>query len=538
MNSPLEKRLSLCLQEMPKEVFAQSQVGLERESLRVSRDGSIAQTSHPEKFGAALTHPHITTDYSEALLEFVTSPYMDKKQMLSFLRDCQTFVYSGLSDEFLWASSMPCVLAGETSIPIAQYGPSNLGKMKEAYRRGLGHRYGRTMQVIAGIHYNFSFSDEFWLSYQSLCGDSGDSKQFVSDAYFRMIRNLQRYGWLIPYLFGASPAVCKSFINNAETDMAIFDESTYYYPFATSLRMSDIGYQNSKEDKAGIHVSYDGVSQYAESLRHAISTVHAPFSEMGVKIDGQYEQLNANLLQIENEYYSSVRPKQLTENREMPINALKARGVQYIELRSLDIDVFEPCGVSEKAPYFLESFMLYCLLDDSPSISAIEQQEIAQNVQDVARMGRKPGLMLQRNGESASLSDWATEIFDQMSGVCDLLDQNNNESLYQNTLAHYKTRVTDPDTTPSAKILSEMREKKEGFYHFSLRKSEEYLTYFKGLKLSPGQEQYFRKLSNDSLLKQQQLELSDDVSFDEFLNDYFSHVGDISLENSASAKSR
>lgn len=526
MNRLLEKKLSQCFQSIPKSVFAQSQVGLERESLRVSRDGSIAQTPHPVKFGSSLTHPHITTDYSEALLEFVTRPYTNKENLLSFLRDCQTFVYRELSDELLWASSMPCVLSGETSIPIAKYGQSNLGKMKEAYRRGLGHRYGRTMQVIAGIHYNFSFSDEFWRHYQAMSGDSGNLQDFVSDAYFKIIRNLQRHGWLIPYLFGASPAVCRSFLNGAETDMAVFDESTYYYPYATSLRMSDIGYQNSKEDKAGIHVSYDGVPQYTQCLRHAISTVHAPFSEMGVKVNGKYEQLNANLLQIENEYYSSVRPKQIAESHEMPINALRSRGVQYIELRSLDINVFEPCGISDKAPYFLEAFMLFCLLDESPVISALEHHEIAQNVQDVARMGRKPGLMLQRQGESVSLSDWATEIFDQMAGVCDLLDQNEKKGTYQTILSHYKARVTDPEMTPSAQMLFQMRENKEGFYHFSLRKSEEYLSYFKGLVLSPAQEQYFQKLSADSLLKQKYIEASDTVSFDEFLNDYFRQAYD------------
>jgi len=520
----LEKRLSRSLKQIPKAVLAQSQIGLEKESLRVAPNGSIAQTPHPAIFGSALTHPHITTDYSEALLEFVTPPFQEKQQVLSFLRDCQTFVYEGLSDEFLWASSMPCVLAGAPSIPIAEYGSSNLGKMKNVYRRGLGHRYGRVMQVIAGIHYNFSFADDFWLHYKDLCKNSDDISTFISESYFNLIRNFQRYGWLIPYLFGASPAVCKSFLHNVETDMENFDETTFYYPYATSLRMSDIGYQNSKEDESGIKVNYDSVTQYVESLRHAITTPHEPFSEMGVKVNGEYEQLNANLLQIENEYYSSVRPKQLLENMEMPINALRSRGVRYIELRSLDVNIFEPCGISDKALYFLEAFVVFCLMKDSPPISTEEHNQISKNIQDVAHMGRKPGLKLQRDGESISLNSWAKEIFDQMQGVCDLLDQNVTQMSYRDILTHYHERILDSDSTPSAQILRQMRENHEGFFHFSLRKSEEHLAYFKSLQLSEEKTQFFRKLSKDSLEKQHQIESNDAQDFDEFLSDYFSHA--------------
>lgn len=524
MYQQLEKRLSQSLKQIPKAVLAQSQIGLEKESLRVAPNGSIAQTPHPAVLGSALMHPYITTDYSEALLEFVTPPFQDKQQVLSFLRDCQTFVYAGLTDEFLWASSMPCVLAGAPSIPIAEYGSSNLGKMKNVYRRGLGHRYGRVMQVIAGIHYNFSFSNDFWQHYQALCKNSDNISTFTSESYFNLIRNFQRFGWLIPYLFGASPAVCKSFLDNVETDMEDFDETTFYYPYATSLRMGDIGYQNSKEDESGIKVNYDSVSQYVESLRHAITTPHEPFSKMGVKVNGEYEQLNANLLQIENEYYSSVRPKQLLEDMEMPINALRSRGVRYIELRSLDVNIFDPCGISEKALYFLEAFIVFCLMKDSPPISSQEHKQISKNIQDVAHMGRMPGLMLQRNGESISLKNWASEIFDQMEGVCELLDQNETQPSYRDILSHYHERILDPDATPSAQILRQMRENHEGFFHFSLRKSEEHLAYFKSLKLTDEKKQFFRQLSNESLEKQQQLESSDTQSFDEFLNDYFSHA--------------
>lgn len=519
--SQLEKRYSQNKQLIPKSLFLESKIGLEKESLRVSPSGSISQTPHPATLGSALLHPHITTDYSEALLEFVTPPCQSHEQLLSFLTNCQTFVYEELGDEFLWASSMPCVVSGEPSIPIAEYGKSNLGKMKTVYRRGLGHRYGRMMQVIAGIHFNYSFSPSYWQHFQDICEIRDEHQVFVSESYFNLIRNFQRFGWLIPYLFGASPAVCKSFLNGMETDMAEFNENTYYHPFATSLRMSDIGYQNSKEDKSGIKVNYDDVNRYVESLRHAITTLHQPFAEMGVLVNGEYEQLNANLLQIENEYYSTVRPKQIIQRMEMPINALRSRGVEYIELRSLDIDVFEPCGINDKALYFLESFMMFCLYCDSPPISESEHQQISQNILEVAQRGREPDLALQRGDEKILLKDWANEIFEHMRGAAEILDQNNSEAKFSSSLAYYKTLVDDPDLTPSARMLAEMSQNNEGFFHFSLRKSKEHLAYFKDLDISSEQRQFFRNLSRESIENQRKLEDSDELNFDDFLAQYF-----------------
>ncbi|HKJ10690.1 MAG TPA: glutamate--cysteine ligase, partial [Gammaproteobacteria bacterium] len=218
-----ERRLAGVINSGNKALLKGSNIGLEKESLRVSPEGNIAQTRHPSALGAALTHPYITTDYSEALVEFITPPFGDLGRSLAFLRDTQKFVYDNLVDEILWATSMPCVVAGETSIPIAQYGTSNAGMMKTVYRRGLGHRYGRVMQVIAGVHFNFSFPETFWPAFQELEGDRRPLKDFISDSYFALIRNLQRVGWLIPYLFGASPAVCKSFLGGRPTSLHEFN---------------------------------------------------------------------------------------------------------------------------------------------------------------------------------------------------------------------------------------------------------------------------------------------------------------------------
>lgn len=360
-----------------KSIFTQSLIGLEKETLRVSHEGGLAQTSHPVSLGSALTHPYITTDYSEALLEIVTPPANDIPSVLKFLSDTQSYIYSQLDDEILWATSMPCVVAGETSIPLAQYGTSNSGLMKTVYRRGLGHRYGRVMQVIAGVHFNFSFAESFWPVFFNIAkqNNGGSTQDLISENYFSLLRNLQRFGWLIPYLFGASPAVCKSFLEDKETTLSNFNKTTYYGPFATSLRMGDIGYQNNKESEVGMVANYNSLNTYINSLQHAIETPCPEYQKIGFEVDGQYQQLNANILQIENEYYSTVRPKQITNKNEMPIEALRKRGVRYAELRSLDVNASHPLGINEEQLYFLETFMLFCLCHDSPVIDTEEDKK-------------------------------------------------------------------------------------------------------------------------------------------------------------------
>jgi len=498
-------------------------IGVEKESLRVSPEGGISQLSHPVSLGSALTNPYITTDYSEALLEFITPPEQHIESALEFLRDSQSYVYQKLQqDEILWATSMPCVVAGESSIPIANYGRSNAGQMKSIYRVGLGNRYGRVMQVIAGVHFNYSLPEDFWPVYQALRKDSSLSLQdFQSDQYFAMLRNLQRFGWLIPYLFGASPAVCKSFLGGAETGLQDFDANTYYEPYATSLRMGDIGYQNNKENETGVKACYRNLDAYIKSLQCAIETPYKGYEAMGVKVDGEYRQLNANLLQIENEYYSTVRPKQILQGNEKPTIALRKRGVRYLELRSLDVNAFDPLGINESQLRFIEIFMLYCLFEDSEQICFSEREEIDQNELDVAHRGRDPELKLKYNASEVLLKDWASEILDGMQSVAELLDQNKQGAPYRASLQHQLDKVKYPELTPSARMLQEMRETREGFYYFAKRMSQKHHRYFMKLKLSAEREAFFDKAAADSLAKQQAIEAADTLSLDDYLRAYF-----------------
>ncbi|HIP95122.1 MAG TPA: glutamate--cysteine ligase [Leucothrix sp.] len=501
-----------------------SLTGLEKESLRVNTEGNISQRPHPRALGSALKNPWITTDYAESLLELITPPCDRAHHSLDFLLDVETFVYHHLKDELLWTTSMPCVIRGENDITIAHYGSSNAGKMKSVYRQGLAERYGKLMQVIAGIHFNYSVPVDFWPAFQEIEGETDKALQdFINDRYMGMTRNIQRYGWLIPYLFGTSPAICKSFLAGIPKteSMEVFNKYTYYEPWGTSLRMGDIGYTNRKEDKRGIKANYNTMAAYVKSLRDAINTPHEAYEKIGLKNGDKYLQLNTNILQIENEYYSSVRPKRVLEGLEKPTDALERRGIQYVELRSVDINAFRPAGLTHQQLYFLELFMLFCLLQESPDIDAHEAKEIDENQNLVAHQGRKPELELQRNGQAITLTDWANQLFDEMTGVAQILNSVHDESCYINTINSHRALVDDPDKTPSALVLDDIMNRDGSYYQFAKRKSEEHREYFLKRKLDENTEKKLEQMAITSLQEQSQLEAEGRLDFDVFLERYF-----------------
>ena len=498
--------------------------GLEKESLRVSVLGGIALTPHPRQLGAALTHPDITTDYSEALMEFITPPKARVSEALDYLADLQAFVYRRLDEEILWATSMPCVLSGDQAIPIAEYGDSNAGRMKHLYRVGLGHRYGRVMQVIAGVHFNWSLAEQLWPAFQRAERNTGALRDFRDDRYMAMVRNLQRYGWLIPYLFGASPAVCKSFFLGQATNLASFDETTYYGPHATSLRMGDIGYQNSREDGLGVKACYDDVHSYSDSLLRATLTPADAWQALGVRDEQGYRQLNGNILQIENEYYSTVRPKQILNGLEKPSLALKARGIRYVELRSLDVNAYHPLGLDEVQGRFLEVFLLFCLLAESPKIDSRERREIDRNLLDVAHRGREPKLMLKHRGMRLPMRAWASEVLESMLPVCEVLDAIEGGAWFEDAMDEQLTKVRVPDLTPSAKMLAEMRDKGEGFYQFARRLSHQHLRFFLERDLPAETEAALDAKAAASHAEQARLEAQPQADFDQFLAEYFAQT--------------
>ena len=493
--------------------------GVEKESLRVTPDGHIATTPHPRALGSALTNGQFTTDYSEALIELVTPTFTTNWELLQYLCDMHQFVYRHLGDERLWATSMPCRIESDESIPIAQYGPSHIGRMKSVYREGLGIRYGRVMQAISGVHFNYSFPGKFWEPYAAL-RERDESSALRSAAYFDLLRNYRRHGWLVLYLFGVSPAVCSSFLRVRGETLPFLSKGTAYEPFATTLRMSDLGYRNRKQ--AGVAVSVNSLDDYVRDLTRAISTPYPPYEALGVNVDGEWRQLNANLLQIENEYYSNIRPKRVARSGERPTKALRRGGVEYVEVRALDVSAFDPVGVNQAKLRFLEAFLALCLLRESPPIESGEQEALDRNHVLVARRGREPGLVLQRDGRPVALVDWADELIDGMTGLCEILDEGDTARPYAQALALQREKLRDVARTPSARLMHELETTGESLFDLAQRMSSTHKAYFLELyPPNPARLDEFQRGAEESLARQQSIEAADTGTFEAYLARYF-----------------
>lgn len=507
--------------------------GLEKESLRVTPQGTLAQTDHPSALGSALTHPHITTDYSEALLEFITEPFADVEHLLEQLDDIHRFTYQQLAhnDERLWPASMPCILGSDEEIPVARYGSSNSGKMKTVYRVGLGHRYGRSMQTIAGIHYNFSLPDDFWCALQAQAGDQQSLQDFKTERYFGLIRNFRRNFWLLIYLFGASPAVCSCFVQNRAHKLQPFPaaEQTMYLPYATSLRMGDLGYQSDAQKS--LVVDYNNLNDYLKTLCGAITQSHAAYEQIGVKdSEGNYQQLNSSLLQIENEFYSSIRPKRTTERGETALQALRLRGVEYVEVRCVDLNPYEPLGITIEQMQVMDAFLLYCLLSDSPQKDEPEFYQGQENQKRIVNSGRDPELELLRGNESVSMRSWAKEILQGSSSCAGLLDQAKGGDAYRQAIAQQFAKIDNPELTPSARVLRDMTSAKQSFYAHTLALAEQHRQYFSTHQLSQEKQVEFAQMSEQSLHAQHQLETRQQVDFDQYLENYYRQYRGCSCE--------
>ena len=515
-----ERRLAGLINSGERAVLRGGRKGVEKESLRVTPDGEIARSRHPESLGSALTNETITTDFSESLIELVTPPFQESWELLQYLCDMHQFVYRHLDDGLLWATSMPGRVHGDASIPIALFGSSNVGRMKTVYRNGLSLRYGRIMQAISGVHFNYSFPHYLWDVLEHLLQSKAPRQSFMSEQYFGLLRNYRRHGWIVLYLFGTSPAVGESFFAGRDANMPKFDAHTYYEPHATSLRMSDIGYRN--KNQAGVSVSVNSIEEYVRDLSRAINTPYPPYAELGVKVNGEYRQLNSNILQIENEYYSFIRPKRVAASGERPTRALQRAGVEYVEVRALDVSAFDPVGVNQNKLRFLEAFLALCLLKDSPLLDVSEQERLDANHVVVARRGREPGLMLQRDGRAFPMLEWARELLDSMQGICELLDHGESQSPYRTALEQQRLKIENVELTPSARLLAEMRQNGESFFEFARRMSKVHKDYFLGLY--PPNEQRLAAFSTaaaDSLEAQRSIEAADKVDFDTYLAEYF-----------------
>ena len=481
--------------------------GIEKESLRAEPDGRLALTPHPAPLGSPLTHPHITTDFSESQPELVTGVHASVDGALTELTEIHQVVYqemAALGDEMLWVSSMPCGLPTDETIPIGRYGGSNVGRAKSVYRMGLSHRYGRRMQTISGIHYNWSLPG-------------------VSSAqYFALIRNFRRNAAVVLYLFGASPAVCSSFVAGRDHELQPLGERTMYLPHATSLRMGRLGYQSDAQ--ASLAVSYNSLESYGGSLEEALTRPYPPYEAIGIQNPGgDYNQLATTLLQLENEFYGTIRPKRVIRPGERPLHALRERGVEYVEVRLMDLDPFEPIGINADTGRFLDMFLLHCLLSDSPPDSPDEIAALKNNQHLTAARGREPGLLLQRGPERVTLADWAADILAQLAPIADAMDAVEGGQAYSQALAAARAALAAPDTLPSARVLRAMRdEHHDSFVSFVRTRSADTRAQLLALPYPAALKARFDALAAASFTEQKRIESMDSMPFEIYRQEYTS----------------
>lgn len=491
--------------------------GIERETLRATTGGDIAQTPHPVGLGSALTHPSITTDYSEALLEFITGVHDRPEAALTELGQLHRYALTQLGNEQLWPASMPTRLPAETQIPIAQYGSSHIGRLKTIYRHGLWHRYGRIMQTIAGVHYNWSLPTDFWADWAQRSAWNGSLQAFINREYFSLIRGFRRHSWLLLYLFGASPAADRSFLPKGDHGLEALGDDTLIGPYATSLRMSDLGYSNSAQ--SNLYVCFNSLETYAETLSEAIHTPYPPYEAIGTKVDGEYRQLSTAILQIENEYYSDLRPKRVARSGEKPIHALNDRGVEYIEVRCLDVDPFAPYGIDVERMRFVDLFLFWCLVQDNSLIQREDCFRLRENNQRVAAAGRDPMLELVFDGQAVGLREQGQRVLDSMATLAVELDSLSPGSGYAAAVEIQRAKLEDANLTPSARFLEQIREA-GSFREASIALAGMHGNRCKDDSIDQAAFAALREAAATSLAAQHQMEANSSDDFDDFLSRY------------------
>ena len=501
-----------------KDLLRFSKVGFEKESLRVI-NSSISQHPHPESLGSALCNDYITTDFSEAQLELVTPPLNNKIKGLNFLEDIHHFVSCNIEDEILWPFSMPTVINKDKDIPIADYGPSNLGVFKQIYRNGLSHRYGRMMQAISGVHYNYSVPDSIWQS--SLFKNMDvDSKRVRSAAYFNMLRNIYRINWLILYLFGASPTITRNFLTEDNHSFKQLDKQTLFLPYATSLRMSNFGYQNTRRKK--LEVSINSIAEYISGLRKATNTAHSEFAKIQKKNTNFQAQINENILQIDDEYYAVARAKSKIISDQRTTSKLNQGGVDFIELRSLDLNPFSRIGIDKETTLFLEVLLAYCFIKQGQYFTDDEITSINHNDALVATKGREPMLKLLKDGETISLKDWGNQIIENLLPIAAVLDSNKNQ--YTEAVDQMREKINDSNQTLSGRLLDKIYNNNMSFIELGENIGKANKMHYLNLNQSENASwDLLEKETIDSHTQQKKLENNDGESFEAFVENYFKY---------------
>jgi glutamate--cysteine ligase len=490
-------------------------VGFERETLRIN-NSSISRSPHPTELGSACCNKFITIDFCESQLELITPPLLGSSPALKKLSDIHHFVTHKIGNESIWPFSMPPKINSEDDIPIGTFGTSHEGIFKHIYRVGLSNRYGRGMQSISGFHYNYSHPNILW----DILSDFThvNKSQIRSLVYFNILRNIHKMNWLLIYLFGSSPVIGNKILSNNNDSFEKLDQETSYLPYATSLRMSEYGYSNV--NRKNISVSLSTLDDYVDDLRRATMTEEPRYLEYE---DKRYSQLNTNILQIEAEYYAVARAKSEKFNFIRPSANLKYGGVDFLELRSIDINPFSRIGIDNETALFLEIFMLFCTVNECELFDKEAMQDINDNDLTIAKYGRKPNISLKKDNGTILMKNWAMDILDQMLSIAEQLDT--GDSKYTSVICKMKSKVKNQEKTQSAKILDKLLGENISHTELGVVIAEENKDYFltSAIKLNKSWDDLEAE-TKASIFKQNNLEketLGSNEDFDQFKKRYF-----------------
>lgn len=492
----------------------QVKIGLERETLRVDeKSGRLSKKDHPETLGSPLTHSRITTDFAEQMLEFVTQPHPKVEETINELETIQEFTYHALQDETFWPNSMPPTIESDAEIEIAHYGPSNSGRMKNLYRVGLEHRYGKMMQAITGIHFNFSFQDEFLKTLQKALNNRQDLQAFKTDRYLTLARNIARVGFVIPYFIGASAIMSKSFLCQKPNRFESLNEKDSILPEGTSFRLSDIGYGNNK---CHFDISLNDIDTFIKNIHYAIKTPCKEFINIPVIKEGEYQQINNHILQIENEYYSSIRPKQIPKGDESFLESLHNRGIEYLELRSIDVDPRFKTGISLHSMRFIQTLLTACFLSDAATLESKEYSQTQKNIKLVAENGKRKDFHLSIANKVYRLDDALTAVMTWIKPVATLLGDDFIEAH-----SHFNAMIADPSKTPSSQILANVKKSGLDFQSYFFALAKEHYQRSTPSQLTNAETAAFKEEALRSLEQHQERESEEQIPFSEFLDNYF-----------------
>lgn len=330
-----------------KKCMLKGEFGLEKESLRVTPEGFLAQTAHP-----FINNPNIERDFCENQVELITNVSDSIEEVWEELAILQKETVKTLHNletgkELLWPFSNPPYVKGEQDIPIANYQGTHIGK--EQYREYLAKKYGKKKMLFSGIHFNFSFPKELMeKGYQQ--GNVSSMKEYKNEIYLKLAKMVTRYSWLIVYLMAASPVMDGSFFHDKDKGKVVLKN-------LASPRCSKIGYWN---DFVPL-LEYDNMDSYIKSIEAYVER-------------GQLKEVM--------ELYYPVRLKPIGENS---LDNLKKSGVNHIELRMLDLNPLEPVGIRKEDLKFLHLFLVYLMFLKDREFSHFEQIMAIKNEKRAAK---------------------------------------------------------------------------------------------------------------------------------------------------------